>query len=230
AKTKQFRSRLGLDSLLVKPISKSNAIQRRGRAGREAPGTCYRLYTERDYHALPDTATPEILRCDLTQALLTLKARGVDDLLNFPFLTSPPREAMEKALLVLFSLRALGEEGRITELGRRIARLPLTAPLGRVLLAAAEHGPSVCLDVVDVISCLSVENIFLGASSEEKREEAEVARRDLYRREGDHLTMLATVKGYAAENVDRKAWAERHLVSHRAMQSVMVSHPLSHLI
>ncbi|KAI5295741.1 putative ATP-dependent RNA helicase dhr2 [Ascosphaera atra] len=128
---------------------------------------------------------------------------------------------MEKALLVLFSLRALGEDGRITELGRRIARLPLTAPLGRVLLAAAEHGPSVCLDVVDVISCLSVENIFLGASSEEKREEAEVARRDLYRREGDHLTMLATVKGYAAENVDRKAWAERHLVSHRAMQSVM---------
>lgn len=78
------------------------------------------------------------------------------------------------------------------------------------------------LDVIDIISCLSVENIFLNTTSEEKKEEAEKARRDLYQREGDHLTMLATVQAYAAENTDRKAWAERHMVSHRAMQSVMV--------
>ncbi|KAI5302627.1 putative ATP-dependent RNA helicase dhr2 [Ascosphaera pollenicola] len=221
AKMKQFRTRLGLDSLLVKPISKSAAIQRKGRAGREAPGTCYRLYTEKDYLALADTNTPEILRCDLSQALLTLKARGVDDVINFPFLTRPPREALEKALLQLFNLHALDGNGRISRIGRQIAQLPLNAPLGRVLLAAAEHGHSVLLDVVDILSCLSVENIFLGTASEEKREEAEIARRDLYRREGDHLTMLATVRGYAADNVDRKAWAEKHLVSHRAMQSVM---------
>lgn len=227
AKMKQFRSRLGLDSLLVKPISKSAAIQRKGRAGREAPGTCYRLYTEKDYLALADTNTPEILRCDLSQALLTMKARGVDDVINFPFLTKPPREALEKALLQLFNLHALDDNGRINKIGRQIAQLPLNAPLGRVLLAAAEHGHSVLLDVVDILSCLSVENIFLGTASEEKREEAEIARRDLYRREGDHLTMLATVRGYAADNVDRKAWAEKHLVSHRAMQSVMVCSPKS---
>lgn len=222
AKMKQFRSRLGLDSLLVKPISKSAAIQRKGRAGREAPGKCWRLYTERDYLALDEANTPEILRSDLSQSLLTMKARGVDDIMNFPFLTRPPRDSLEKALLQLFNIQALQETGTISKIGLQIAKLPLTPPLGRVLLAAAEHGQNCLLDVIDIISSLSVENIFLNTNSEEKKEEAEKARRDLYRREGDHLTMLMTVQGYAAENTDRKAWAERHLVSHRAMQSVMV--------
>ncbi|KAJ5815712.1 ATP-dependent RNA helicase prh1 [Penicillium riverlandense] len=221
AKIKQFRTRLGLDSLLVKPISKSSAIQRKGRAGREAPGQCFRLYTEKDYLALEETNPPEILRCDLSQALLNMKARGVDDIVRFPFLTRPPREALEKALLQLLNIDALEESGTISAIGLHIAKLPLTPTLGRVLLAAGENGADCLTDVIDIISCLSVENIFLNTTSEEKKEAAEAARRDLYRREGDHLTMLATVRAYAAENADRKAWAERHLVSHRAMQSVM---------
>ncbi|KAL4924481.1 putative ATP-dependent RNA helicase (Hrh1) [Aspergillus undulatus] len=221
AKIKQFRTRLGLDSLLVKPISKSAAIQRKGRAGREAPGQCYRLYTEKDYLELDEVNTPEILRCDLSQALLNMKARGVDNVIEFPFLTRPPREALEKALLQLLSIEALEETGNISVIGSHIAKLPLTPTLGRVLLAASDFGPDTLTDVIDIISCLSVENIFLNTTSEEKKEAAETARRDLYRREGDHLTMLATVRAYASENTDRKAWAERHLVSHRAMQSVM---------
>jgi ATP-dependent RNA helicase DHR2 len=222
AKVKQFRTRLGLDSLLVKPISKSAAIQRKGRAGREAAGQCFRLYTEKDYLALDETNTPEILRCDLSQALLNMKARGVDDIVRFPFLTRPPREALEKALLQLLNIDALEDSGKISAVGLHIAKLPLTPTLGRVLLAASENGHDVLIDVIDIISCLSVENIFLNTSSEEKKEAAEAARRDLYRREGDHLTMLSTVRAYASENADRKAWAERHLVSHRAMQAVMV--------
>ncbi|KAJ5745283.1 ATP-dependent RNA helicase prh1 [Penicillium odoratum] len=221
AKVKQFRTRLGLDSLLVKPISKSAAIQRKGRAGREAPGQCFRLYTESDYLKLDETNTPEILRCDLSQALLNMKARGVDDIARFPFLTLPPREALEKALLHLLNIDALNESGGISEVGLKIAKLPLTPTLGRVLLAASENGAECLIDVIDIISCLSVENIFLNTTSEEKKEAAEIARRDLYRREGDHMTMLSTVRAYAGENADRKAWAERHLVSHRAMQSVM---------
>ncbi|KAJ5289727.1 Siderochrome iron transporter 2 [Penicillium atrosanguineum] len=221
AKVKQFRTRLGLDSLLVKPISKSAAIQRKGRAGREAAGQCFRLYTEKDYLALDETNTPEILRCDLSQALLNMKARGVDDIVKFPFLTRPPRESLEKALLQLLNIDALEDSGKISAVGQHIAKLPLTPTLGRVLLAASENGHDVLIDVIDIISCLSVENIFLNTSSEEKKEAAEAARRDLYRREGDHLTMLSTVRAYASENSDRKAWAERHLVSHRAMQAVM---------
>ncbi|MCJ1281835.1 putative ATP-dependent RNA helicase dhr2 [Xylographa opegraphella] len=221
AKVKRFRARLGLDSLLVKPISQSAAIQRQGRAGREAAGKCYRLYTERDYLALAPAPTPEILRCDLSQAILTLKARGVDDILAFPFLDPPPRDALEKALMQLFQLGALTDAGRINELGQQMARLPLSAPLGRVLLAAAEPAMDCLGEAIDIIACLSVENVFLALTTEESHERAESARRALRHREGDHLTLLATVRAYAAEKADRKAWAERHFVSHRAMQAVM---------
>lgn len=221
AKIKHFRTKIGLESLLVKPISKSAAIQRKGRAGREAPGKCYRLYMEQDYNIMQQSNTPEILRCDLSHAILTMKARGIYDIINFPFLDRPPREALEKALLQLFQLGALTESGAISEIGLEMASLPLAVTLGRALIAAAEPELDCVAEVMDIISCLSVENIFLNLTSEEKKEEAEVARRELYRREGDHLTLLTTVQAFAQENTDRRAWAERHFVSHRAMQAVM---------
>lgn len=221
AKIKQFRNRLALDSLLVKSISRSSADQRKGRAGREAPGQCYRLYTQSGYEKLEKDAQPEILRCDLSQAVLTMKARGVNDVLGFPFLTPPPREAMEKALLQLLQLSALNEDGTISPTGRKIARLPLTPALGRVIIEASSASSACLSEVIDIVACLSVENIFLNTETEEVREQAAEARAQLFRRSGDHLTLLAAVQAYASERTDRKAWAERHLISHRAMQSVM---------
>ena len=223
AKIKQFRTRLGLDSLLAKPISQSSALQRQGRAGREGEGKCYRLYTEKDYLTLEPSSTPEILRSDVTQTILTIKARGVDDLTTFPFMTSPPREALERALLHLLTLGALSPTGEITNLGHRMAKLPLPPGLSRVLLAAAEPDMNCLTEVIDIISALTVENIFLNLTSEEKREAAEEARKGLLRREGDHLTLLQTVRKYLAEGNDRKAWTAQHFVSHRAMKAVTVS-------
>ncbi|KAH8727081.1 P-loop containing nucleoside triphosphate hydrolase protein [Phaeosphaeriaceae sp. PMI808] len=221
SKVKQFRTRLGLESLLVKPISRSAAIQRQGRAGREAAGQCFRLYTEEGYKSMEERTTPEILRCDLSQAILTMKARGIDDVPNFPFLDRPPREALEKAFLQLLHLQALSEDGKISEDGLKIAKFPLTPTLGRVLVEAAKPERDCLLDIIDIISALSVENVFLNLVTEECKEEAEEARRELYRREGDHLTLLVTVQRYAEEQTDRKVWCEKHFVSHRAMQNVM---------
>lgn len=221
-KRKQFRTRLGLDSLLVKPISKSSAKQRAGRAGREAPGMCYRLYGETDYLALEPDNDPEILRCDLGHALLMIKARGIDELADFPFLTSPPRDALEKALLQLLQIGGLDKKtGKISKIGMQMARLPLPTRLGRVLLTAAQAGINCLPECIDVVAALSVENVFLSTTTEEAKEQAEAARHDLYRREGDHMTLLATVQAYTEEVVDRKAWCERRLINHRAMQAVM---------
>lgn len=166
--------------------------------------------------------TPEILRCDLSQAILSMKARGVHDVTSFPLLDPPPREALIKALFQLFQLGALTETGSINDIGRRMSQLSLSCPLARTLLAAAESDAACTEEVIDIISCLSVENIFLTFKSEEQKEKAEAARRTLCRREGDHLTLLATVQAYACEQSDRKAWADRHFVSHRAMRAVMV--------
>lgn len=222
AKVKEFRTALNLDSLLVKPISRSAAIQRKGRAGREAPGKCYRLYTEKDYLALTLANTPEILRCDLASSILTMKARGVDDVLNFPFLSPPDPTAVKKALLSLHRLGALTDTGSISQLGTQMAKLPLPPPLSRVILAAAAEGTDTLLDVIDIVACLTVESIFLPLQSEEKQEAAADARRELYRREGDHLTMMTTLQAYLADvKGDRRAWCEKHYVSHRAMKNVV---------
>ncbi|KAI6848872.1 putative ATP-dependent RNA helicase [Hortaea werneckii] len=220
-KVKQFRNRLGLESLLVKQISRSSADQRKGRAGREAPGQCHRLYTEAAYKQFEDHDKPEILRCDLSSALLTMKARGVDDVLGFPFLTPPPRESMEKALLQLLQLGALREDGRISDTGRQIAKLPLTPSLGRVIIEASKPEMDCLTSVIDIVAALSVENIWQNLDTEEVREQAALARQQLMRRSGDHLTLLAAVQAYADEKSDRKRWAEDHLISHRAMQNVM---------
>ncbi|KAI9803860.1 MAG: hypothetical protein M1825_001740 [Sarcosagium campestre] len=221
AKIKQFRTRLGLDSLLVKTISKASALQRQGRAGREAAGECHRLYTERDFIAFEQNSTPEILRCDVTQTVMNIKARGVGDILSFPFLDAPPREALEKALMQLFTLGALSQTGEISELGRDMSKLPLTPALSRVLFAATDLNRDCLAEVIDIISALTVENVFRNVVSEEEREKAAAARVELLRREGDHLTLLATVQRYVTERSDRRAWSERHYLSHRAMQSIV---------
>ena len=224
-KKKQFRSQLNLDSLLVKPVSKSSANQRKGRAGREAAGICYRLYTEKDYLDLAPDNDPEILRSDLTQVILVLKARLVRDIQGFPWLTAPRKASMERATLHLLQLGALeAGSGEITLLGKEMATLPLPATLARVLLASAEPQCACVTECIDIISALSVEHVFLNVYSnatEEKREAVEEARRGLYRREGDHLTLLATVQAYVQENTDRKRWCGDRFISHRAMQAVM---------
>lgn len=180
AKVKEFRSSLGLDSLLVKPISRSAAIQRKGRAGREAPGKCYRLYTEKEYLKLEEANTPEILRCDLATAILTMKARGVADPLTFPLLSRPPSDSLQRAFQHLLRLGALDEKGNITSAGKQMSRLPLAPALSRVIIAAAaqdaassniasdssqpaESDPeaSLTLATIDIIAALSSEKFFL---------------------------------------------------------------------
>ncbi|KAK6539665.1 putative ATP-dependent RNA helicase dhr2 [Orbilia ellipsospora] len=168
-KMKRFRHQLGIESLLVTDISQASAQQRKGRAGREAPGTCYRLYPEACFKKFEKETEPEILHCDLAGALLTLKARGVDDIFNFPFLDKPSRQSFEKALLTLHMLDALDDAGNITEIGKKMSKFPLPPVQSRVIVAAGEEEKlnkdteeDVLVDVIDVLSCLSVEgNIIL---------------------------------------------------------------------
>ena len=236
AKVKQFRSRLGMESLLAKAISKSSAIQRAGRAGREGPGKCYRLYTAETYGGLRDADLPEILRNDVLGAVLTMKARGIGDVLGFPLMDAPDPEAIEKALAHLHFLGALADDGSITPTGRRLALFPVSAPYGRVLLAACEPEFDCLLEAIDVVSCVTAgENIFQqlqprsgsgsGAAEAEAEdaalEEVEELRRQLYRREGDVVTLLTTMQQYAAENADRVEWCRRRRISARNMRQAL---------
>lgn len=222
AKVKQFRARLGMESLLAKPISKSSAIQRAGRAGREAAGRCYRLYTEEGFHSLQNADLPEILRIDTLGAVLTMKARGIDDIFSFPLMDTPDDESFEKALLHLHVLGAVGDDGSITEMGKKMASFPVTAPYGRVLLAAADPKHDCLLEAIDIISCLTAgDDIFHQLRSEEDREKVADFRKELHRREGDLLTYLTTIQQYTAENTDRAEWCKQREINMRVMRQAL---------
>ncbi|THH04368.1 hypothetical protein EW145_g5571 [Phellinidium pouzarii] len=142
-KQNAYDPRLGMDSLVVTPISQAQARQRSGRAGRTGPGKCYRLYTEVAYRneMLPNPI-PEIQRSNLSHTILMLKAMGVNDLLNFDFMDPPPAQTLLTALEQLYALSALDDEGLLTRLGRKMADFPMEPPQAKMLIASVELGCS----------------------------------------------------------------------------------------
>ena len=130
---------LGLNRLEIERISRASAEQRAGRAGRTAPGVCFRLWTEREQHALAEHDTPEILRVDLAAAVLELLCWGENDPAAFGWYEPPPAQAVEQAMALLRRLGAL-KERRMTPLGRQMARLPVHPRIARMLVEGHRHG------------------------------------------------------------------------------------------
>ena len=222
AKVKQFRPRLGMESLLAKPISKSSAVQRTGRAGREGPGKCYRLYTESAFSGFREADLPEILRNDVLGAVLTMKARGIHDVLSFPLMAAPDSESIEKALLQLHFLKAINDDGTITQQGHTMAQLPIPPPLGAVLITAAKPEFDCVVEIVDIISCITAgEDIFLQVQSEEGQEEMEISRKEVQRREGDLITYLTTMQQYTSENANRTEWCKQKKINMRNIRQAL---------
>ncbi|MGR7943614.1 ATP-dependent helicase HrpB [Paenibacillus sp. M.A.Huq-81] len=142
ARTLRFSPRTGLSRLETVPVSKASADQRRGRAGRLAPGVCYRIWTEEEQAYLPDQGKPEVLEADLSALALELAVWGVRDPEELEWLTPPPPSSIAQANALLRLLKALDEQGRPTADGIQIARLGLHPRLGAMLLAAAKTSQS----------------------------------------------------------------------------------------
>ncbi len=130
----------GLNRLVTVRESRASAEQRAGRAGRTAPGVCYRLYGQHTLHAMVPHTPPEICVTDLSQLLLELAAWGVTDPLQLGWLDAPPAAALESARRLLVELDLFDDTGLITNRGREVVRMPLHPRLGRLLLRSQELG------------------------------------------------------------------------------------------
>jgi ATP-dependent helicase HrpB len=136
----RYEPDIGLTRLETVRVSKANADQRRGRAGRIEPGVCYRLWEEAANGGLQPYAAPEILSADLSGFLLDCVAWGVADPLRLAFLDPPPRGALQEARALLTAIGALDGDGRITDEGRAIASLALPPRLARMVVDAGRAG------------------------------------------------------------------------------------------
>ncbi len=144
-----FDSRRGITTLHIEKISRASADQRAGRAGRTTAGHAIRLWSEPDHQQRAEATPAEIHRMDLAEAVLLLKASGVDDVRGFRWFDSPDATALDRAIRWLQPLGALDEHEKLTQLGLEISRLPVAPRYGRVLIEAATCG---CLDYFAIVS------------------------------------------------------------------------------
>ncbi|KAL9420720.1 hypothetical protein AB3S75_038318 [Citrus x aurantiifolia] len=192
-KQRQYNPSSGMYSLDVVQISKVQANQRAGRAGRTRPGKCYRLYPSTVYHDdFLDVTEPEIQRSSLAGSVLYLKSLDLSDInvLKFDFLDPPSSESLEDALKQLYLIDAIDENGSITSIGRTMAELPLEPSLSRMLMEANEYG---CLSqALTLAAMLSAETTLLpgrSKSTEKKRKHTPLELPD-GSGWGDHIQLL----------------------------------------
>ncbi|KAK4048083.1 DEAH-box ATP-dependent RNA helicase prp22 [Microbotryomycetes sp. JL201] len=214
-KQNAYDPRLGMDSLIVTPISQAQARQRAGRAGRTGPGKCYRLYTEAAYRneMLPNPI-PDIQRQNLAHTILMLKAMGINDLLNFDFMDPPPQQTMITALENLYALSALDDEGLLTRLGRKMADLPVEPPLAKVLIASVDLECSE--EILTIVAMLSIGGTVF-YRPREKQAQADAKKAKFHQPEGDHLTLLAVYNGWAASKFS-SPWCAENFVQARSLR------------
>ncbi|MEM9784072.1 MAG: ATP-dependent helicase HrpB [Pseudomonadota bacterium] len=140
ARRAEMNPATGLPRLVTRPVSRAEAEQRRGRAGRLEPGLCLRLWTRAEESALPHEAPPEILSADLAPLALELAAWGTANPAALPFIDQPPAPALAEASSLLTRLGALDATGGVTAHGRAMARFPAHPRLAHMVLQAAAEG------------------------------------------------------------------------------------------
>ncbi|XP_070532623.1 ATP-dependent RNA helicase DHX33-like [Ptychodera flava] len=217
-KARSYRAGSGLDILKVQWLSKAQAWQRTGRSGREDSGTCWRLYTEEEFEALPDNTIPEIQRCNLASVVLQLLALGIPNILEFDFIDKPSSEAIIGALDQLHLLSAVEKTDQIqlTPFGKRMVMFPLEPQFSRILLMAKEYS---CLEeVLTIVSMLSVESVLHTPHS--KRENALAARKKFESSDGDFIMLLNIYKAYRAVK-GNKEWCFENFINGRHMQTAL---------
>jgi ATP-dependent RNA helicase DHX8/PRP22 len=214
AKQKVYNPKLGMDSLIVAPISQASAKQRSGRAGRTGPGKCYRLYTEPAFtNEMLPTSVPELQRSNLSHTVLTLKAMGINDLLHFDFMDPPPAPHLISAMESLYALGALDEEGLLTKLGRIMSQFPLDPMVSKMLLASVDLGCSE--EILTIVAMLSVTSIFY--RPKEKQGPADQKKAKFHQPEGDHLTVLVVYEAWK-RNRFSNPWCYENFIQSRSLK------------
>ncbi|MEO6137645.1 MAG: ATP-dependent RNA helicase HrpA [Luteimonas sp.] len=161
ARIKRYSPRQKLDRLHVEAISQASADQRKGRCGRVAPGTCYRLYSEADFESRAPYTDPEIRRAALAGVILRMLSLGLGRIEDFPFLEPPDPRAVADGWQTLVELGAVdGAPGRdartLTATGKLMARMPVDVKLARMLVAANAQG---CLrEMLAIASFLGIQD------------------------------------------------------------------------
>lgn len=216
-----YNARTGVTTLREEPISLASADQRAGRAGRTGPGTVVRLYTEESLAERPAFTREEILRIDLSEAVLRLIDLGITDVEHFALPTPPPRGKLIAALQHLMALGAIDKNRKLTLVGRRMVPYPLSPALARMVVLAAEKYPDALNDVLIVGALLSVRSPFTYPAGQELA--AQRAQERLRHPMGDAMTTLGAYHRWQLAP-DKAAFCQQSFLDADTMQFVSRAH------
>ena len=219
-KLRSYNPVTNIPSLTVSPVSKASATQRAGRAGRTAPGKCYRIYTQSAYGALPATTIPEIQRSDLAPTILQLKALGIDNIVKFPFLSPPPSQLLSRALEILYSIGAIDDSAKLTHpKGSRMAELAVPPMMAAVLLESAKKEYDCVNEVLTIAAMTSLSsqgNVWFSHEGQQKA--MDISRRKFAAEEGDHLTLLNVFQAFVTKGKKDPKWCRDNHLNFKSMQ------------
>mmetsp|Transcript_1773 Transcript_1773/g.6996 ORF Transcript_1773/g.6996 Transcript_1773/m.6996 type:complete len:798 (+) Transcript_1773:81-2474(+) len=213
-KLKICHPQTGVEVLKLVETSQASAKQRAGRAGREAPGEAYRLYVEAEHARMPAQTPAEILRCELASVYLQLKALGIQKILDFPLVDRPPQEALVKAAHLLRRLGALDHQDTLTEIGKKLAVLPVHPMYAYCLLVSLEF--SCTSEMLSIIAMISADTPVFVAANRKQKELAPQTKPVLHD-DGDHLSLLTAYTMWKKAS-NKQSFARQHSLNHTALE------------
>jgi len=217
SKLNYYNPRTFTSSLVEAPISKASANQRKGRAGRTREGTCYRLYSRKDFENRPLFTTEEIYRTDLSEVVLRMADLGITSFEEFDFISPPSREGLLAAIETLNLLDALEGDRTLSNTGRLMTEFPLAPRHSRIIVEAILEYPDVIKETIIAVSFLSTQSPYILPPGEEL--DARKAHHRFRDEDGDFVSYLKLYDAYIGSPLKQK-FCENNYLDERAMAEI----------
>ncbi|MDR2078230.1 MAG: ATP-dependent RNA helicase [Treponema sp.] len=218
SKLNYYNPRTFTSSLIEGPVSKASGNQRKGRAGRTREGTCYRLYTRKDFENRPLFTTEEIYRTDLSEVVLRMADLGITAFEEFDFISPPNREGLIAAIDTLYLLDALESDRALSKVGKMMTEFPLAPRQSRIIVEAILRYPNVTQETIIAAAFLSTQSPYVLPPGEET--DARKAHHRFRDPEGDFVSYLKLYQAYTGA-VDRRKFCEKNYLDEKVMAEIV---------
>ncbi|MBN2617991.1 MAG: ATP-dependent RNA helicase, partial [Spirochaetales bacterium] len=208
-------------SLIENSISKASADQRKGRAGRTAPGICYRFYSKNDYDIKEKFTSEEIFRTDLSEVVLRMSEIGIRDFHSFDFLSSPGKQGITGAVITLQQFKALNKDNSLSTIGEMMVKFPLLPRHSRMLVESILRYPNVLNEVIIATSFISTRSPYALVQGEEM--ESREAHASFGDSNGDFSAYLKLFKMFT-EATKKDKFCKRFYLDEKIMHEIVNIH------
>ena len=217
SKLNYYNPRTFISSLVETPVSKASANQRKGRAGRTREGTCYRLYSRKDFENRHLFTTEEIYRTDLSEVVLRMADLGITEFEEFDFISPPGKEGLIAAIETLNLLDALESDHTLSNIGRLMTEFPLLPQQSRIIVEAILKYPNVIRGTIIATAFLSTQSPYILPPGEEIN--ARQAHHSFRDSDGDFVSYLKLFRAYT-EAPNKKQFCDKNYLDERTMAEI----------